>query len=81
VLLVIEVADATGDYDRNVKVLRYARARISQVWVVDLHERVIGVCDEPGGTTYRGHRRIRTGESVAIPGVPGHAIAAGDILA
>jgi Uma2 family endonuclease len=36
VLLVIEVSDASIDYDRQVKVPLYARARIQEVWLVDL---------------------------------------------
>jgi Uma2 family endonuclease len=35
-VLVIEVGDTTTDYDRQVKVPLYARAGISEVWLVDL---------------------------------------------
>jgi len=81
VLLVIEVADTTGDYDRQVKVPRYARAGVPEVWVVDLNARVIEVYARPLAGEYRDRRQIQPGESVAIPGVPGQQLAVADILA
>jgi len=35
ILLIVEVADSSIDYDRNVKVPLYARAAIPEVWLVD----------------------------------------------
>jgi Uma2 family endonuclease len=80
VLLVIEVADTTGDYDRRVKVLRYARAGIPEVWVVDLRERAIDVYREAAGGEYREHQRVGVGQSLVIPGVSDQRIAVGDVL-
>ena len=81
VLVVVEVADTTGDYDRRVKVPRYARAGVPEVWVVDLNARVIEVYARPLAGEYRDRRPIQPGESVAIPGVPGQQLAVADILA
>jgi hypothetical protein len=36
VLLLVEVADASLTYDRDVKVPLYARHGVSEVWLVDL---------------------------------------------
>ncbi len=36
VLLLIEVADSSLRYDREVKIPRYARAGVPEVWLVDL---------------------------------------------
>ena len=36
VLLLVEVSDSTVDYDRDVKVLIYARSLIPEVWLVDI---------------------------------------------
>ncbi|GIW50689.1 MAG: hypothetical protein KatS3mg081_0044 [Gemmatimonadales bacterium] len=36
VLLVVEVAETSADYDREVKIPLYARAGIPEVWLVDL---------------------------------------------
>src|ERR1043165_4040767 len=49
VLLVIEVADTTVDYDRLVKVPLYAKAGIREVWLVNLPEEKIELYAEPSG--------------------------------
>ena len=38
VLLLIEVADTSGDIDRTVKIPLYARSGVAEVWVVDLQD-------------------------------------------
>jgi Uma2 family endonuclease len=81
VLLVVEVAETTGDYDRRVKVPRYARAGVPEVWVVDLRARAVDVHREPAGDAYRDMRRAGSGESLAIPGVPDQPLAVDDVLA
>ncbi len=47
VLLLVEVADASLDYDRGEKLPRYGRAEIPEVWIVNLEERVVEVYREP----------------------------------
>lgn len=51
VLLVIEVADSTLGYDRNVKMPLYAGAGIADAWILDLR-----------GDQLRVHREPRVGE-------------------
>lgn len=41
VLLLIEVSDTSLRHDREVKIPLYARAGISEVWLVDLHPEVV----------------------------------------
>ncbi|MEG4453655.1 Uma2 family endonuclease [Microcoleus sp. N9_A1] len=43
VLLLIEVSDSTVNYDREVKVLIYARSLIQEVWLVDLEAQCLEV--------------------------------------
>ena len=81
VLLVVEVADTTGDYDRRVKVPRYARAGVPEVWVVDLRAHAIEVYRQPAGDAYRDVRRAGPGESLALPGVSDQRLAVDDVLA
>ncbi len=52
VLLLIEVSDTTGDYDRNVKLPLYARSGIAEVWLIDLRQRAIEVYRGPEGNQY-----------------------------
>jgi Uma2 family endonuclease len=79
VLLVIEVADTTGRYDRGV-VPRYARAGIAEVWVVDLPARAIDVYRQPSGDAYRDTIRAVPGDVLEIPCTPGHRIGVDEIL-
>ena len=52
VLLVIEVADTSLPFDRNVKIPLYARHGIPEVWLVTLRQRRIEVFRRPTGTGY-----------------------------
>jgi Uma2 family endonuclease len=80
VLLIIEVAETSADYDREVKVPLYARAGIPEVWVVDLTERRVEVYRGPGPHGYDRVHRIRSGESVSPEALPHIRLAASDIL-
>jgi len=53
VLLLIEVADTTAEYDRQVKIPLYARAGIGEVWLVDLTQDQVEVYRQPGPRGYR----------------------------
>lgn len=46
-LLVVEVAESSLSWDRDVKVPRYARAGIPEVWLVDLASGVVTVYTGP----------------------------------
>jgi Uma2 family endonuclease len=53
VLLLIEVADTTLDYDRDTKLLFYAAASIPEVWIWDLNGERVLVYREPHDGQYR----------------------------
>ena len=71
VLLVIEVADTTLNYDRDVKAPLYARAGIPACWVIDLNAREILVFSRPRADGYRDHRRAILTDTIDIDGLPG----------
>src|SRR5918911_3268031 len=48
-LLVIEVADTSAEFDRQIKVPRYARGGGAELWVVDLERDVVVVYRDPAG--------------------------------
>ena len=52
VLLLVEVANASLDYDRSVKAPLYARSGVREFWIVDLVGRRIEVHREPGADGY-----------------------------
>lgn len=64
VLLLIEVADASLDFDRRVKVPLYASAGIPEVWVVDLVQTRIEVHRSHEGSRYRETLVVRSGETL-----------------
>ncbi len=80
VLLIVEVADTTADYDRQVKVPRYASVGIHEVWVVDLPQSAIDVYRQPAAARYTEHQRLRPGESLPIPGASDHRLSVKEAL-
>jgi len=62
VLLVIEVADTSYDYDSHIKVPVYAEAGISEVWLVYLMGDCIEVYSQPSNGTYNSRIRFGRGE-------------------
>ena len=80
VLLLIEVADTTVLYDRNVKVSLYARAGIPEVWLIDLAQDLIEVYAQPSGGAYQVQRQARRGEQVAAETIAQLALGVDDIL-
>ena len=81
VLLVVEVAESSVDYDRTVKTPRYAEAGIPVCWIVDLDAEVVDVFFHPEGDTYTERRRHRRGDAVPMPDATlGEAMAVEGIL-
>jgi Uma2 family endonuclease len=58
VLLLIEAADSSLDYDCNLKRPLYARAGIPEFWIVDLVAREVEVCRSPAGGDYAEVSRV-----------------------
>lgn len=70
VLLVIEVADSTLRYDRDVKVPLYSRQGIREAWIVDLQARRIVVFREPGPGGYARRLEIGPKDAVVLEALP-----------
>jgi Uma2 family endonuclease len=73
-LLVIEVADTTGAYDRQVKLPLYARHGVPELWIVDLEMSVLRVCRKPNGDNYGDIATSAEPGMTAIAELPGIAI-------
>src|SRR5262245_54738605 len=72
VLLLIEVADTSLNYDRAVKRALYARHAIPELWIIDLNAGEVEVCRRPGANGYAAVTRVgRDGvlEPEILPGV------------
>ena len=80
ILLLIEVADTTARYDREVKVPLYARHAIPEVWLLDLQQRRLEIYLEPQQGEYMRMEQRRTG-SVSPTQLPEINIKIDDLLA
>jgi Uma2 family endonuclease len=63
-LLVIEVADSSLDYDRNVKASLYADMQVPEYWIINLVENVLEVHREPGVGQFRSKSIPRAGDKI-----------------
>jgi len=80
VLLLIEVADSSLDFDRQIKLPRYARAGIPEVWLVNLNADLVEVHRDPMVDGYRTVEVRRRGEWLTPLAFPGHEVAVTEIL-
>lgn len=62
VLLLVEVADTSLEYDLKVKLPLYAKAGIPEVWVVDLVRDQVHVFRQPTGEGYGQREILEEGE-------------------
>jgi Uma2 family endonuclease len=80
VLVAIEVSYPSTEYDRGVKLPLYARAGITEAWLVDLIEETIEVYTRLVNGEYRRTERVKRGEPLASLAVPGLELAVNDVL-
>ncbi|HLI56858.1 MAG TPA: Uma2 family endonuclease, partial [Actinomycetota bacterium] len=80
VLLLVEVSDATLEFDRTVKAPLYARAGIPELWIVDLQASRLLVHRSPSPTGYQEVTSAGPGEHVACLAFPGVALEVGDLV-
>ena len=79
-LLLIEVADLSLSYDRDVKLSLYARAGIPEVWLVALLPQGVEVYRAPSDDGYGEKRTARRGDELTAVNLPGISIDVADIL-
>ena len=80
VLLIVEVADTTLDYDRQIKVPLYARAGIREVWVVNLMDERVEVYTRPADGAYQNASQYGRGEAINSPGALNLTLTVDEIL-
>ena len=79
-LLVIEVADSSLNYDREVKAHVYGRAGIPETWVLNLQGDCLEQFTEPGTEGYAQHTVLRRGDKVTPVSLPDVELAVEDLL-
>ena len=80
VLLVVEVADSSVQYDRMIKMSLYARSGIPEVWLVDVARDLVEVYARPVNGRYQDFREARRGETLSLISLSNLAIGVDDIL-
>ncbi len=80
VLLIIEVSETTLAYDRGVKLPRYARAGVPEVWIVDLEGRKVELYSAPSAEGYGVSREFGPGEQARSGPLEGLSLPVEEIL-
>jgi Uma2 family endonuclease len=80
VLLIVEVADTSADYDRQVKIPLYANAGIIEVWLVDLVEQNLEVYRQPSTNGYQQIQQLRHNQQIFLQALPDLEISIDNIL-
>jgi len=80
IVLIIEVADTSLDYDRNIKMPLYAKAGIVEAWLVNLPKDLIEVYTDPSGASYQNCRLVTRDETFTSPVLGNLTIKADDII-
>jgi Uma2 family endonuclease len=75
VLTLIEVADSSLEYDRDVKAPIYAEAAIPEYWLVDLSASVLWRYLAPGRGVFQSVEQFRRGQSLAPRLLPACVVA------
>lgn len=80
VLLLIEVADTSLNYDRSVKLPLYAQHRIPEVWIINLKDRTVEIHRAPDGELYRSNLIARSGDQLQPQQAPKITLSVANLL-
>ncbi len=79
-LLIVEVADTTLQYDRQIKLPMYARAGVREVWIVNLTDERVEIYADPSGETYQSTNIRTRGEELQPRAFENLRLGASDIF-
>ncbi|WP_055075609.1 Uma2 family endonuclease [Pseudanabaena sp. 'Roaring Creek'] len=66
ILLIIEVADSTIAYDRDVKMPLYAANGIPEMWLFDVNQQIIEGYSQPSASGYKRSQRYEQGDTLSL---------------
>ncbi len=69
-LLLVEVADTTLEFDRSIKTSLYASVGIPEVWLVDLNGLAIEIYREPSADSYKSTQRFQRNQTISAQAFP-----------
>jgi Uma2 family endonuclease len=70
VVLVVEVADTSLDFDRETKGPLYARAGVPEYWIIALDDKQVHVFRGPEGERFGTHETSGPGDELAVAELP-----------
>jgi Uma2 family endonuclease len=65
ILLLVEVADKTLRYDRDVKLPLYAENKIIEVWLIDVNNQFLRVYRQPQETSYQNIQKFTRSQNLS----------------
>lgn len=80
ILLLVEVADTTVEFDREIKIPLYAKSGVREVWLVDLHESAIAIYREPSLSGYRQVQQLQRGQNLTVQAIADVSLAVEEVL-
>jgi Uma2 family endonuclease len=80
VLLLIEVAESSLEFDKTTKALLYAEAGVGDYWVVNLEANCLEVFRDPTPAGYQSRQTLRDAEQIAMVAYPDVKLTAGEVL-
>ena len=67
ILFLIEVAESSLVYDREVKLPLYAKASIPGVWIVNLEDNQVEIYTSPEGNAYQNQKILTKEQKIHLP--------------
>ena len=80
ILLIVEIADSSIDYDQDVKARIYAECGVPEYWLADLNANVVSCYSGPHERTYRSRQQYRRGQTITPQMVPRCPVAVDALL-
>jgi len=80
ILVVIEVAGSTLEYDRDEKIPRYAKMGIPEAWLVDVNDQVVTLYSQPHGDGYLHSPAFARGQELESVEIPDLRVAIDDLF-
>jgi Uma2 family endonuclease len=81
IFFVLEIADTSFLYDKEVKLMKYARASIAEAWLLNLNQDEILACRDPSSDGYQGIQTIQRGQTLSLLAFPDITVSVDDLLA
>lgn len=80
ILLVVEVANTPGDYDREIKMPLDAAANMQEVWLLDVTSQCLEVFQIPTPDGYQSVQQFYRGQQVSLLAFPEVVVSVDEVL-